>query len=82
MTPITFTKLAVPLEHTSFWMKPETIMFIRSARIKTGISQATILELIVDYYRISRRLEIKGELSEEDIARLKEIRYFFRILPY
>ncbi len=80
--PLTFSKCAIPLEHSSFWLQPETAQFIRAARNKTGISQARILELIIDYYRISRRLELKGALDDKDVERLKEIRYFFRILPY
>lgn len=74
------------IEHTSFWMHPETVTFIKNASETTRMPQGTVLEIIVTYYRLKRKKELRRaegkELTAEEQKALDGIYYFLRVLPY
>lgn len=73
-------------EHTSFWMNPLNVEFIREAAETTRMPQGAILEVIINYFRLTRRkaeYEKQGKpLSDHDEKKLKNVEYFLRIIPY
>lgn len=73
-------------EHTSFWMNPLNVEFIREASKTTRMPQGVILELIINYYRLTRRkteYELQGRhLTEYDQRKLENTKYLLRIVPY
>lgn len=73
-------------EHTSFWMNPLNVEFIREASETTRMPQGAILEVIINYFRLTRRkaeYEKQGKhLSDHDEKKLKNVEYFLRIIPY
>lgn len=67
-------------EHYSFWLRPDTMQYIRTCNKATRISQGQILQIIVDYFRLTRRAAVE-KLSDEDQERLKTVKLFLRIIP-
>ena len=67
-------------EHHSFWLKPETMAYIRAANKVTRIPQGVILQLIVDYFRLTRT-EKQRELTPAEQGKLDYVEFFLRILP-
>lgn len=74
------------ISHTSFWMNPLSVEFIRNASECTRMPQGTILEVIINYYRLTRKkadYEAQGKrMTERDEEKLKNVYYFLRVLPY
>ncbi|MBR3686014.1 MAG: hypothetical protein IKL66_00850 [Clostridia bacterium] len=54
--------------------------YIRTCNKVTRISQGQILQIIVDYFRLTRRAAVE-KLSDEDQERLKTVKLFLRIIP-
>ena len=73
------------VSHSSFWMHPETVSFIRMAAEQTRMPQGTILEIIITYYRLMRRKELKEQdgkhLTLDEQSALDGVYYFLRVLP-
>ena len=67
-------------EHTSFWLRPDTMRYIRQATKLTKIPQGQILQLIVDYFRLTRRQRDR-ELTLDERSQLDYVEFFLRILP-
>lgn len=74
------------VEHTSFWMNPLNVEFIRAAAKTSRMAQGTILETIISYYRLTRKkeqLEAQGrKLTAHEEDKLKRIYYLLRVIPY
>lgn len=74
------------IEHTSFWLHPETVTFIKNAAETTRMAQGTVLEIIVTYYRLKRKKELREaagkKLTADEQKSLDGIYYFLRILPF
>lgn len=72
--------------HTSFWLCPETMKFIRQCSETTRISQGQVLQLIVDFYRTSRRLKkVNGDfekLEQWERDAFDTVNYFLRVMPF
>lgn len=66
--------------HSSFWLEPEMMNYIRSASKSTRISQGQLLQIIVDQYRLNRRRQ-HGAATAEDLERLEMLECFNRIIP-
>lgn len=67
-------------EHYSFWLRPETMRYIRQANKLTRIPQGQILQIIVDYFRLTRTMN-QRELTDEELEKLSYVEYILRILP-
>lgn len=79
------TKMTVPQrrkssEHHSFWLQEETMRYIRNANRLTRIPQGQILQLILDYFRLTRT-QRNRELTQDERSKLDYVEYFLRILP-
>ena len=67
-------------EHHSFWLQPETMRYIRNANKVTRIPQGQILQLILDYFRLTR-MQRQRELTQDERTKLDYVEFFLRILP-
>lgn len=67
-------------EHTSFWMDPDTITYIKNASRATRISQGQLLQMIIDQYRLAR-LIAGGHATEDEKERFEMLKCFNRIIP-
>ena len=67
-------------EHYSFWLRPETMRYIRQANKLTRIPQGQILQIILDYFRLTRT-KAQRELTDEERERFSYVEYILRILP-
>jgi hypothetical protein len=67
-------------------MNPLSVEFIKNASTCTRMPQGTILEIIINYYRLTRKkadYEAQGKrMTERDEERLKNVNYFLWVLPY
>ena len=74
------------VEHTSFWMNPMNVEFIRAASKRCRMPQGTILETIINFYRLTRKREILAaqgkQLSAYDQDRMRDVEYLLRVIPY
>lgn len=68
-------------EHTSFWMDPETLMYIKNTSRATRISQGQILQIIIDQYRLLRKINA-NKATEDEIERYEMLECFNRVIPY
>lgn len=72
--------------HTSYWMSPTAIDFIKRCSETTRMPQGLVLEIIITDYRLRRKadqLKRQGlELNEADKRAREAVDYYFRILPY
>lgn len=80
MPQINVPKLRRASEHHSFWLQPETMRYIRNANRLTRIPQGHILQIILDYFRLTRTKN-QRELTQDEQSKLDYVEYFLRILP-
>lgn len=67
-------------EHHSFWLHPETMRYIRNTSNATRIPQGQILQIIIDYFRLTRLASLR-ELKAEELDKLDQVKVFLRIMP-
>lgn len=68
------------IEHHSFWLTPDTMRYIRTASRSTRIPQGQILQIMTDYFRLTR-IKRARELTEAEQETFKAIQVFLRIIP-
>lgn len=80
MQTMNVPKKRAATEHHSFWLRPDTMRYIRQANKLTRIPQGQILQLILDYFRLTRRQKDR-ELTPDERSQLDYVEFFLRILP-
>ena len=84
MQPITISMLCDRTkgkEHYSFWLTEDTMRYIRNASKFTRITQGQILQLIIDYYRLTRKKACGADLTAEEKVQLEAVKYISKIMP-
>ena len=84
MQPITISVIdgrQKATEHYSFWLTENTMQYIRNANNVSRISQGQILQLMIDYFRLTRKKAAKIKLTELEAERLEAVKNISRILP-
>lgn len=79
-TFLKFRKKRTCSSHTSFWMNPDVMQYIRTASKATRISQGQLIQIIIDQYRLNRKVK-QGNATDDDRERLEMLEYFNRIIP-
>lgn len=67
-------------EHHSFWLLPETMRYIRNTSNATRIPQGQILQIIIEYFRLTRIASLR-ELDKDEQSRFDNVKFFLRIMP-
>lgn len=67
-------------EHYSFWLRPDTMDYIRKTNNLTRIPQGQLIQLIVDHFRLTRTMSYR-KLTAEESERLSMVKTMISILP-
>lgn len=67
-------------EHHSFWLRPDTMEYIRLANQATRIPQGQILQIIVDYFRLTRK-KASRPLTESESDHYEAVKCMLRVIP-
>lgn len=76
----TVPKKTASTEHYSFWLRPETMRYIRQVNRLTRIPQGQILQIVLDYFRLTRT-KAERELTDEERKRINYVEFIMRIMP-
>lgn len=67
-------------EHCSFWLTADTMSYVRAANKLSRIPQGQLIQIALDFFRLTRKGEI-SKLTAEEKNYLSYVKQISRILP-
>lgn len=68
-------------EHYSFWLTAESMRYIRNASKLSRITQGQILQTMIDYFRLTRKMAAGVTMTPKEVETLNAVKFRINILP-